>query len=83
MRMDSYARVDEIMLLGDFDGAIEGTGTVAGADAENVGYASFAGASDDLLAVGVEARAVEVAVGVNVHGAPQKQPDGLRNEWVV
>jgi hypothetical protein len=65
--MNSDAGVDEGVLLGNFDGAVERAGAVAGTNAEDVGYASFTCASDDLLAIRVEARTVKVAVGVDEH----------------
>ena len=43
------------------------TRVVLSTDGEDVDYSGLARASDDLLAVGVEARAVKVSVGVNEH----------------
>ena len=67
VRMNADARINEVVLLSNPDRAIECPGPVAGSDAENVGDTSFLRPSDDLLAIRIEARAVEVAVGIDVH----------------
>jgi hypothetical protein len=65
--MDAYARVDEIVPLGDFDGAVKRAGTVTGPNAKNICSSCVSSSSDDLLAVRLESRTIEVAVGIDVH----------------
>ena len=67
--MNSDRRVHPVVLLGEFDGAVEraGPGSVAIADGEQGADTGFVGASDDFGAIRVEAFAVEMSVGVGVH----------------
>src|SRR6266567_8981613 len=67
VRMDADGGVDEIILGGEFDGAVEGAGAISGADGEDGSDAGLTGTGEDFVAVGVEAGAVEVGVGVDEH----------------
>ena len=65
--MNSDGGVNELMLLRDLNRAIERAGTVASAHGEEIRNFSLSRAGDDLLAIRVKARAIEVAVRVYEH----------------
>src|ERR1017187_1105779 len=98
--MNSDRRVDPIVLLGEFDGAVECVRprSVAIADREQDPDTRLVGARDDFGAVGVEALAIEMSVGVGVHqkryslfanrfslaiGAVQSRSQGRRDKVAV
>src|SRR5262249_32324762 len=67
VRVNANGGVEKLMLRGEFDRTIEGARAIAGADGGGVCYSRFDRARDYLFAVGVEARPVQVAVGVYEH----------------
>ncbi len=77
VRMNADGRVNPLMLLREFDGAVERAGAraIAIADGEQGGDAGLFRAREDLGAIGVEALVLEMAVGVGVHK--------FQEEWSV
>ena len=65
--MNADRSKDEVVLFADFYGAVERTRSVARAYRKNVGDSSFARASDHLLAVGVKAGTIKMAMGIDEH----------------
>ena len=69
MRMNAYGRVNPVVLLREFDGAIQraGPGPSPLPMASMRGDAGFLGAGEDVSAIGVEALVFEMAVRVGIH----------------
>src|SRR6476660_9894943 len=68
MRMYADCGENEIVLLRNLDGAVECARAVSGTNREDVSDSCLASTGHDLLAIRIEARAIEVAVGVDEHG---------------
>ena len=77
--MNTDRREDPIMMLGNLNGAIERAGTSAAPDRENAFQPRFASASNDLRAVLIELRTVEMCVRIDVQAGPLFQFCAHRN----
>src|SRR5579872_4403038 len=67
VRMNPYGGVNRIVLLRNLHRAIECAGAVSSADGKHGRDTGFECTSDNLLTITVEARTVEVAMGVDEH----------------
>ena len=67
VRMNADRGVDEVVLLGNFDAAIERAGALAGSNRQQVDDAGLMRTSDNPLAIFSEPRTVEMAVRVDEH----------------
>jgi hypothetical protein len=65
--MNANGGVNEIVLIGYLDGAIESAWAIARANGDDVRDSSLAGARHDFIAIRVKARAIEMGVGVDEH----------------
>jgi hypothetical protein len=68
MGMQSGAGKDPVMLLGDFESAIISSRAGSAADGQNAFKACFAGAGKHFRAVRIKFVALDMGMGVNVHG---------------
>jgi len=67
MGMDTDGRVDEFVFLSESDTTIEVDRTVSIADRDDDLDTAFTSTRNDLLAIGIEAVAFEMGVGVDEH----------------
>ena len=65
VRMNSDGRINELVLFGELDAAVERPWTGSAANGENRFDSGFAGASEHLLTVGIELLHLEMCVGID------------------
>src|SRR5580692_5343014 len=67
VRMNSNGRVNEVVLFGELDPAVERPGAGSAADRDNRFDSGFAGASEHLLTVGIKLLHLEMCMGIDEH----------------
>src|SRR5580704_13242293 len=69
VRMNSNGRVNEVVLFGELDPAVERPGAGSAADRDNRFDSGFAGASDHLFTVGIKLLHLEMCMGIDEDGS--------------